>query len=117
MADKFNEGAEKHDLETLEAELERGARDEQWSAEVAAHLEDLFDKMKPTGTSVGSVDCTATMCGVTLRHKDHAAFQEFGASKDFAGPWDKGERFGTFSMMKDNLSIRFFFSKEGERLP
>ncbi len=117
MADKFNEGVGIHSLETLEAELERGVKDEQWRAEVSTHLEDLFDKMKPVGTSVGSVDCTTTMCGVTLRHKDHAAFQEFGSSSDFAGPWDRGERFGTFSMVKDNLSIRFFFSKEGERLP
>ncbi|MCP4677479.1 MAG: hypothetical protein GY854_18590 [Deltaproteobacteria bacterium] len=117
MADKFNESFKKHSLKTLEAELVSGIKDEQWREEVVSHLNDLFEKMKSRGTNVESVDCTTKMCGVTLRHKDHAAFQEFGSSKDFAGPWDKGERFATFSMVKDNLSIRFFFSKEGRRLP
>ncbi len=117
VGDKFNPKDVQYDIEKLEKHLENGEKDEKWQAGVVAHVNELFENMQLKGSSVASVECTTTLCKLRLRHNDHAAFQEFGAVKNFDGPWDKGDRVGTLSINDDALYTRLFFSKEGTKLP
>ncbi len=117
VGDKFNPKDVQYDIEKLEEHLEGGEKNEEWQAEVEAHVNELFDTMRLKGSSVASVECTTTLCKMRLRHDDHAAFQQFGAVKNFDGPWDKGDRVGTLSINDDALYTRLFFSKEGTKLP